>query len=140
MWYCWKIGATGSGYWAFGDTGGAASEWNGYAAPGSSFSPVYLDETSVTDAKHWEAVREGIEDYEYLVLLRDRLAELREAGVQSHQIEAAEQLLREAPQRVVPSYSPGDMAWKTPKDRSVADQVRVEILRTLETLAGMGEG
>jgi hypothetical protein len=85
-------------------------------------------------------VREGIEDYEYLVMLRDRLAELRQAGLESPQIEAAEQLLREAPQRVVPSYSPGDMAWKTPKDRSVADQVRVEILRTLETLAGMGEG
>jgi hypothetical protein len=140
MWYGWKIGATGSGYWAFGDTGGADSEWNGYAAPSSSYSPVYIDATSVTDAKHWEAVREGIEDYEYLVMLRDRLAELRQAGLESPQIEAAEQLLREAPQRVVPSYSPGDMAWKTPKDRSVADQVRVEILRTLETLAGMGEG
>ena len=135
MWTCWKAGATGSGYWAFGDTGGADSEWNGYAAKGSSFSPVYIDETSVTDAKHWEGVREGIEDYEYLVMLRDRLRALREAGVRSDRIEAAGRLLREAPGRVVSGYDAGAMAWKTAKDRSIADSVRVEVLHALEELS-----
>lgn len=133
-WHAWIQGATGSGFWAYGDAGGA-SPWNEYEARvGTSYTPVYLDEDSVTDGKHWEAVREGIEDYEYLRMLRDRVNELKEAGFSGKALEEAELLLQDAPVRVAGKFEDSLLHWSAQKDRSVADIERVRILEALERL------
>lgn len=72
-WSCYAIGATSSSYWAYGDNGGVADCWNEYTAVGAtSYTPVYLTPTGVSGSKHWEALREGIEDYQYLTMLADK--------------------------------------------------------------------
>lgn len=71
-WHCFAAGATGQGFWSYNDTGGADS-WNPYTPVGqTSYTPVYLSPDNVHSSKHWEALREGIEDYGYLTLLTAR--------------------------------------------------------------------
>ena len=134
-WHCWVAGAVGSGFWAYGDAAGT-SPWNDYAAKRTSYTPAYIEDTSVTDGKHWEAVREGIQDYECLRMLRDRIEELAAKGASGPKLAAARQLLEEGPKRVA-EYSPGKLPWVRPKDRSAADQVRVQVLEALAGLAGV---
>ena len=71
-WHCLAVGATGSNFWSYGDDGGANS-WNEYPSVGrTSYTPVYLAPDSVTTTKHWEAAREGIQDFQYLKMLQSR--------------------------------------------------------------------
>lgn len=136
QWFCWKYGAKGSCFWAFGDSSGASS-WNEYISKSGAFTPLFLDAKTVTHGKHMEAIREGMEDYEYLRMLRDRIAELKKKGAQGEAILAAEALLASAADRVVACMEqPNDINWKEAKDRSIADQVRVEILTALMALEG----
>lgn len=129
-WFCLQYGARGSGFWAFGDSNGSSS-WNEYSAKIGAYTPVFLDAESVTAGKHMEAIREGIEDYEYFRMLSDRIAELEAKGVKNAAIADARKLL-DAPERVTASMSePAMMNWSRPKDRSIADTVCVEVLDML---------
>ena len=72
-WEAFSAGAVAQGFWSYSDTCGPDS-WNPYPdLYGSSFSPVYLSPHSVSSSKQWEALRAGVEDYEYLVMLADRI-------------------------------------------------------------------
>ncbi len=134
QWFCWKYGAKGSGFWAFGDSNGASS-WNEYASSIGAYTPVFLDSKTVTAGKHMEAIREGMEDYEYLRMLRDRLTELEKKGVGGESVRAAKALLDSAADRVTACMKRGnEMYWRAAKDRSVADQVRIEVLNALMQL------
>jgi hypothetical protein len=155
-WFCWKYEAKGACYWSFGDTCGASS-WNEYLAenPGG-YTPEFLDDKTVTPGKHMEGIREGVEDYEYLRMLRDRVAELESAGKKGEALDSAKRLLASAADRVTACDTKVSatelaarksatavltnwddvvgLAWATPKDRSVADAVRVEVLEALMNL------
>ncbi|MHB8898818.1 MAG: hypothetical protein ACYC6Y_08745 [Thermoguttaceae bacterium] len=132
-WHAWQIGATGSFFWAFGDNGGVSS-WNEYYAARGPFTPLFLDETSVTAGKQMEAVRQSAEDYETLVMLRDAIAAARKAGRGDEPVQQAESLLDKAAERVLAGASAETLLWHAPKDRSVADTVRAELLGTLYRL------
>jgi hypothetical protein len=132
-WSCWLYGAKASYFWAFGDAGGGSS-WNEYAAPRAAYVPFFLDATTVTPGKHMEALREGVEDYEYLVMLRDRIAEAEKGGAKNKALENAKRLLAEAAPRVCCAPGANDFLWAQEKDRAVADRVRVEILEALVAL------
>ena len=135
-WHSFEIGAKGSAFWAFGDNGGVSS-WNEYPPTvGQPYTPLYLDDASVTGSKYMEAIREGIEDYEYLIMLRTYVEELKERGV-TVELASAQELLESAADRVLASETGATHYWDQEKDRSQADQVRVEIL---EMLAGSGSG
>ncbi|HAK96776.1 MAG TPA: hypothetical protein DCM87_17740 [Planctomycetes bacterium] len=135
-WFCWLHGAEGSGFWAFGD-GNGAWPWNEYEATVGAYTPLFMTATTVTAGKHMEAIREGIEDYEYLRMLRDRIEELARAGVAEAALAPARELLAEGPARVTACMtSSAACSWQAPKDRNAADQVRVEILDALGNLAG----
>ena len=134
-WTCWEYGATASHFWAFGDTG-KASSWNEYGMAGSSYTPLFLDDTSVTAGKHLEACREGIEDYEYLLMLNKAVEESSKKGVTGPALDRACGLLNDAPKRVKASAKNLTFRWHNEiLDRSVADKVRVEILEALVALA-----
>ncbi|MDD4537583.1 MAG: hypothetical protein PHT80_01090 [Lentisphaeria bacterium] len=133
-WRAFEIGAKGSFYWALGCAGGQGDSWNAYTQPGTEYSPYFVAQTTVMDGKHSEAIREGVQDYEYLVMLQDRIAQLKKAGKGGANLAKAEQLLAEAPGRALAGVLPGSLEWKTPKDRSLMDQVRVEILHALAEL------
>ena len=142
-WHCWRHGAVGMGFWNYwnyyNEPDGTA--WNEYvtsAEEGKSFGVVYTTHDSVTDGKHWEAVREGIEDYEYLRMLRGRIQELKARGVKTAAIQEAERLLETLPEEVVDSYCDGRLvSWSVDKDRLVADRCRVRVLKVLYSLNQM---
>lgn len=132
-WTNWQQGATAEFFWAFGDNGGGSS-WNEYAADKANYSPLFLDDRTVTPAKHMEAIREGVEDYEYFVMLRDRIGQLERAGRASSKLAAAKHLLATAADRVLNAPGADKFGWAEQKDRTAADTVRLEILDALEAL------
>ena len=98
---------------------------------------MFIDETSVTYGKHMEAIREGIEDFEYLRILNDRITYLEKNGKKDRAIASAKELLASGPDRVIAIMTtPDKINWVESKDRSLADQVRIEIL---EALMGLRE-
>lgn len=136
-WFCWKYDARGSFFWAFGDSNGSSS-WNEYLSKRGAYTPVFLDDKTVTPGKHMEAIREGIEDYEYLRILCDRIAELEKVGKPGGPIDSAKKLLGSAADRVTACITDANaIKWVEPKDRTVADEIRVEILEALMRLKDM---
>ncbi len=133
-WHAFAIGARGSHFWAFGDNG-RVSCWNEYPAPGNGpYCPSYLDATSVTTSKYMEAIREGVQDFEYLTMLQARVAELEKKGARTPLLSAAKKLLLEGPRRVLAGENGANYRWDEPKDRAVQDQVRIEVLKALAAL------
>lgn len=134
-WHAFKIGGKGSAFWAFGDNSGVSS-WNEYPlTSGLPYSPLYLDDMSVTASKQMEAIREGSEDYEYLVMLRGLVQELEKRGAKA-ELAIAQELLQSAADRVLTGENGANYFWDQEKDRSLADQVRVEILNVLTSSRG----
>lgn len=132
-WHCWHYGAHSSYFWSFADSGGGSS-WNEYAAPHYDFSPMFLDPTSVTRGKHMEALREGVEDYDYLVMLRDGIAQAAASPAKARAVEHAKGLLSEAAARVCGARGADAMQWADDKDRTAAEMARIEILEALSAL------
>ena len=132
-WECWKYEAEATYFWALGDTGGGSS-WNEYIAPGTDYCPFFLEPASVTPGKHMESIRESIEDFEYLVMLRDAIAKAEAAGKPAELVGKAKALLDELPDRVLEASREGTLSWKEPRDRDFADRARLEILEMLVQL------
>jgi hypothetical protein len=134
QWSAWEYGALGSDFWSFIDSGGSSS-WNEYAIRNGTqaHTPLFLDSASVASGKHMEAIREGIEDFEYLRMLRDRVQTVESYGVTNNATTSARALLSSVADRVLAGTS-SKLLWMTPKDRTVADAVRVEILNALDQL------
>ncbi|MGN0869817.1 MAG: discoidin domain-containing protein [Victivallales bacterium] len=70
-WVAFAFGATGSFFWAYCDSSGIPNALNQYLSDKIYFSPVLIQRNRITGTKHFEALREGVEDYEYLCILRD---------------------------------------------------------------------
>ncbi len=128
-WECWAYEAVGTYFWALSDTGNGSS-WNEYTAPGTDYCPFFLDAETVTAGKHMEAIRESIQDFEYLVMLRDAIARAGESDTAA----AASVLLAELPGRVLDASRSKTQYWNEPLDRDVADRARLEILDRLMEL------
>lgn len=135
-WECWQQGARTSYFWAFSDACGG-SGWNQYIAKRPNYAPYLLNETSVTTAKQMEAMRESVEDYEYLALLRERVDASANSGGSEGALAGARTLLAGAAGRVLNAPGAARLAWLSPKERTMADQVRIEIL---DALAALNEG
>ena len=132
-WHCWDIGGTGSFFWAFGDNSGASS-WNEYFAKAGPFTPLFLDDTSVTAGKHMEAIRESVQDYEYFVLLKKAVDHAKSTARTDTAVTRAERLLRNAAKDVLKAKDVDKLLWHAPKNRTAADQTRVQILEALTLL------
>lgn len=135
-WQCWQEGATGSFFWAFSDNCGASS-WNEYFAVAGPFTPLFLDDSSVTAGKHMEAIRESVEDYEYFVMLRSAVDRVKAAGRSAGAVRAAETLLADGARQVLSAEGVSKLRWEDPKDRTLADAVRVKVLQALVDLKGV---
>jgi len=135
-WDCWRYGAASTYFWAFAD-GAGGSSWNEYPQPRAAFTPLFLDTDTVVSGKHLEAMREGVEDYEYLVML-DRAIKDRKGDPDDR--EEIKEMLRELPDRVCAAMpAEGSPRWeRTPLPPST-DAARTEILQALETLGSGGK-
>jgi hypothetical protein len=132
-WHCWHVGGTGSFFWAFGDNSGSSS-WNEYLATAGPFTPLFLDRDTVTPGKQMEAIRESVEDYESLVMLRDAVKRAKAAGRDDAAVAAAERLLSAGVADVLAAPGADQIFWHAPKDRTKADAVRVKVLEALAAL------
>jgi hypothetical protein len=132
-WQCWQEGATGSFFWAFGDNSGASS-WNEYFATSGPYAPLFLDDATVTAGKQMEAIRESVEDYEYFVMLRAAVARAKSAGRTDAAVTEAETLLTDGARSVLAAEGVNKLRWDDPKDRTLADAVRVQILEAMTAL------
>lgn len=132
-WHAWSIGATGSFFWAFGDNG-KASSWNEYASAGGPYTPLFLDDSSVTGAKQMEAIRESAQDYEYFVMLSEAVQRARDDERTSSACQDAQRLLDQAVGDVLTAQGVTDLHWHAPKNRERADRIRVELLQSLANL------
>ena len=102
---------------------------------------VYIDSKSVTDGKHWLAIFEGVNDYEYLLTLKNRIAEARKAGRNDEAVAAAEKLLAELPDEVIAAVRAGNEPIHSGTigtiklgDIDACDTARRRILDALESL------
>lgn len=133
-WSAWKQGAEGISFWAFGDSNGASS-WNEYlATTHGSYTPLFLDEDSVTSGKQMEAIREGREDYEYLKMLKTRIDLLETQNIENDKIDAAKSILSDAVDSVTSGITEASIRWDYEKNRSGADTARINILDALMLL------
>lgn len=115
-WHAFAASATGEGFWSFGDTGNAPTSWNGYSNTGVVYAPAYLGENTVTDSIHWDAVREGVEDYEELAMLKDAVNASPNAAWKMQ----AQQTLDDAVKAVTGIWSDADY-MKNNDDPGLAD-------------------
>lgn len=130
-WHAFALGAQGIGFWSFGDSAYATSSWNEYAAKGGSYTPVFLSADGVTDGIHWQAVRDGMQDYEYLAMLRDVAAKTRNATLRNQ----ANALLDEV-SRTVKAKGLTERLWvKAGAATDIqAEKWRLQALRLLEKM------
>jgi hypothetical protein len=128
-WYAFRAHATGSAFWAFGDTGGAKTSWNDYATATMSDAPAFIGRLDVTDSVHWQAVREGVEDYEYLAMVEDAA----ERAPDPAQRAEALALVREALTEVPKPYT-GWFEWDRDPTHARPDDYRLRMLSLLESL------
>jgi hypothetical protein len=131
-WHTFSIGGTGQGFWAFGDTGKAASSWDEYSAGGTSYAPAFLSDDEVRNSVHWDAVREGMQDYEELAMLQDAINNSKNAALKAQ----AQQVLDGAVQAITATYVPEDQfSWKAQKfDPNLGDAQLKKVRAMLEKL------
>ena len=103
VWELWKAQGTGIGFWSYASASGIGNTWNQIGARGPIYSPVFIDSRSVTDGKHWLAIIEGIQDYEYMRILRDRVKQMEADGKTNAALTQAKGLLKTLPNRVLAS-------------------------------------
>jgi len=121
-WYAFQMGGTGSCFWAYSDSRG--NPWNEYTATGSeSFSMVYLDDNGPVSTRHWEALREGIEDYEYMAMLKKKTD-----GTNSTKTIVGDALKKLEETTLRNLY----IGWSDKNPSTIADEGRLKVLKSLE--------
>lgn len=80
-WHTFAIGGEGQGFWSFGDAG--KNSWNEYANISFTYAPVFIDQTTVTNSIHWDSVRDGVQDFEELAMLRDAIAASKDPALKA---------------------------------------------------------
>lgn len=116
-WHTFSIGATGQGFWSFGDVGTAMTSWNEYSAGNVSYAPAFLGKDTVHNSVHWDAVREGMQDYEELAMLKDAIQASKNPRLKAE----AEKVLQDAIAAVTGAWSK-EYSWQDEKiDPQLAD-------------------
>jgi hypothetical protein len=108
-WGAWLNGCKGSGFWSYADTGWpestfGKSAWDDFDGKNADYAIIYESPEELVSSKRWEAWRDGIEDYEYLVMMEKELERL--AGSLNPHVRIARAFLEEMPQQVFDSGDP----------------------------------
>lgn len=139
-WHTFAAGGEGQGFWAFADTG--KDSWNEYAHTRTAFSAVFLDQNSVTNSIHWDAIREGMQDFEELAMLRDAIAATKNEALRAE----GQKLLDSAVKAVTGIWKDveathnntgvtGHYDWRRPDyDATLADRELLKVRAMLERL------
>ena len=124
-----RNGAKGIGFWAFGHAPGTGCDsWHAYSQTGLEFSPYFVSAGGTTPTKQSEGIREGVEDYEYLSLLADRIHADQTAG---RDVSVLKALVKDGVEGVLKGCR--DKSWLAENDRDAMDALRLNVLRALES-------
>lgn len=90
-WLVWHHGLTGIGFWSY-----CTSQNDPWFTPpdGHDYLIIYPGQ-GVVRSKRWYGIRDGIEDYGMLTVLREALAAAKQANASGDAVQRAEQLLGE---------------------------------------------
>ncbi|MCS7252875.1 MAG: discoidin domain-containing protein [Armatimonadota bacterium] len=133
-WHCFAIGADEMFFWAFGDNAGNSC-WNAYLDPRNCYTPLFLAPKSVTAAKHMEAIRDGVQDYEILKMLSEAATQFRR-GKKAAIAAEAEKLLTDGLKSMLAPIGANEIYWMREKDRTGADKIRERAIELLLKLTG----
>ena len=106
----------------------------GSSAGDTDYSPVFLSPTGIHSSKHWEATREGIQDYQYLAMLRNVVRIMERDGTTPDLQREAALMLSTTPTATIKSLQKnGDRVdMDNSRNPSVfTDQARLRVLRML---------
>lgn len=134
-WDCFYMDGDASCFYSFVDN--IYNSWNEYAMYRCAWAPHYMEYSSVNTAKGMEAIRLGVQDYEYLSMLSDYVAQM-ETDYPSHpSLSAAQALLSNACVEVLGATNADVWNWydSGQKDRALADTVRIDIGNMLDTIS-----
>jgi hypothetical protein len=106
----------------------------GDRAPGTSRGRLRATSDDGFRSRHSEAIREGVEDFEYLAMLRDRVTLFSRTDPNRAGLSRAIALLDSAAGTVLGAPGATDMEWLSDKDRLSAERVRLAIADLLELL------
>lgn len=140
-WRVFAVGGTGQGFWSFSDTGGVTTSWYEYALQGTkSYTPAFIDEETVYNSVHWDAVRDGVEDFEELSMLKDAVTKSSNAALKAQ----AQKVLDDAVATVTALASEGSVDedngifnWDKNIDPTVVDMQSIKVRAILEKLNGI---
>jgi hypothetical protein len=88
-WLAWHRGLTGIGFWSYCTS--QADPW--YKPKGTLDYLMVYQGNGVVPSKRWEAVRDGIEDYDMLVVLREAAEKAKSENRAPEAVAKAEELL-----------------------------------------------
>ena len=130
-WYSFRFGAVSSGFWALSDGFLNRDQTaNQYLLSCMYFAPVILNGDHYFTTKHLEAMREGIQDFEYLVLARAKLRLMKDDGSSPAEIRQLEKVLKQAVDTVCSQSRFGVENFVSPC--SSAEKQRVRLLQILD--------
>jgi len=133
MWRAFARGDTGCGFWTYSDPGeGNGDAWDDFNSTHGKYGVIYgpigkppgvdLSGERIVPSRRWEAWREGVEDYEYLSLLRKAIIAARRAGDRGQAIKA-QAVLDRALKRVLEHPGEPDRVYEARRD------ITAELLR-----------
>ncbi|MBQ7649619.1 MAG: hypothetical protein IJS15_01595, partial [Victivallales bacterium] len=133
-WQAFGIGAVGSHFWAFGNTAGTGDSWAAYSQEGTEYGPHFVSKDGMPlMSKQSEAIRESVQDFEYLVMLRNAIDAKRKAGVKSKALENAEKALDAAVAKATDADG-SSFYWRNTNRHSTLDECAISVLRALSAL------
>jgi hypothetical protein len=131
-WRAFFMGATAVTFWSFADTGGVPSD-NEFAATKRDYSPLFITDEHVRPGKHMEAAAEGIQDTQYLEMLKQVAT--------THPIESvrlqAQELLNQAATFLSESPRSSGSQWELKGVVGGADEQRMRIGEFLDLFFGI---
>jgi hypothetical protein len=131
-WQAFKTGAEGTFFWAFGCGGGIGNSWQAYTQRYAEYSPYFVGPNSVMEGKHSEAIREGVQDYELLCMLRNKVTNIQKSESNAPWVMRTEKLLGAGVDKVLQSVTAKSLEWQIAKDRSLMDALRIQLMDALE--------
>ncbi|MCL4215421.1 MAG: DUF4091 domain-containing protein [Candidatus Hydrogenedentes bacterium] len=96
FWQIWTLGMKGFSYWSINHTAPGQNPWEDLLdvtpVNGDGFL-VYPSANGPVSSIRWELIRDGLEDFDYLVLLRERIVELERSAKGSDLLKRAQAVL-----------------------------------------------
>lgn len=121
-WRAWAAGDVGCGFWTYvtRKEAGDCNGWDDFTCARGRWSVVYDGEDAPIDAggevyvpsRRWEAWRQGVEDYEYLHTLRQRIEQCRGRRVAASVVAESAAVLKEVVAEVLAKADNPDVVYK----------------------------